>query len=111
MTCPLFNDTNCRFCSHEMIVIPFSPLVEKNGRLVPGSVEHRKEEIGPYCNNVGDWCKDLPFCPARWGLYRFGGYGVRADGCGVYMDSQIIPGDIFLIEGTGQQTLGSVIEI
>jgi hypothetical protein len=39
----------------------------------------------------------------------------RADGCGVYPDAygqSLIPReDVFLIVGTGQQTLGGVIEI
>ena len=110
-TCSLFND-HCRFCSHEHIIIPFAPLLPdpRTGRLVAGSVQHKKEMIGEMCNNVSQWVKDLKYCPARWGLYR-ASVGVRADGCGTYKDSQIIPDDIFLIEGTGQQTLGSVIEI
>ena len=110
MICPLFNDPDCRFCNGEMRIIPYSPLVEKNGRLVPGLIEHRKELIGEMCNNVSQWVTDLKYCPARWGLYR-ASVGVRADGCGTYKDSQVLPDDIFIIEGTGQQTLGSVIEI
>ena len=113
MICPLFNDTNCRFLSLEHRFIPITTLVEnpKTKRLEPGATTIKTELVGEMCNNVSKWVKDLKYCSGRWGLYGVASSGVRADGCGTYLDSQVIPGGIFLIEGTGQQTLGSVIEI
>lgn len=116
MNCSMFKD-DCRFCSHEHQYIPYAPLVEnqKTLRLEVGITNIRKELIGEWCNNISDWIEKLSYCPARWGLYGVPAIGLRADGCGVYSDtygqSQIPQDDIFLIVGTGQQTLGSVIEI
>ena len=108
--CPMFQ-TQCRFCSHEHHTIPFARLVEdpRTKRLIAGPIEHRRELIDIWCNNVGNWVKDLNWCPARWGLYR-NPIGIRADGCGEYSDaygqSQIIRDDEFLAVGVGQQVLG-----
>ena len=103
-TCPMFGDS-CRFASHEHLIIPFAPLLPdpRTGRLVAGSVQHKKEMIGEYCNQAG-WVKDLHYCPARWGLHSVMSTGIRADGCGTYKDSQIIQ-DAFVAVGMGQQTL------
>ena len=100
----MFGDS-CRFASEECLIIPFAPLLPdpRTGRLVAGSVQHKKEMIGEYCNQMG-WVRDLHYCPARWGLTRVPSVGIRADGCGTYKDSQIIP-DAFVAVGTGQQCL------
>jgi hypothetical protein len=86
-TCPLFQDTDCRFCSHEHLIIPYAPLVEdpRTHQLRPGLTEHRREMIGEMCNNVSLWVRDLTYCPARWGLTSFQN-GKRAEGTGVYPD-------------------------
>ena len=101
----MFGDS-CRFASHEHLIIPFAPLLPdpRTGRLVAGSVQHKKEMIGTYCNNLSSWVRDLKYCPARWGLTRVPSVGIRADGCGEYKDSQIIP-DAFVAVGVGQQCL------
>jgi hypothetical protein len=115
-TCPQFN-TPCRFCSIEHLYIPYAPLIEnpKTNRLEAGATAIRKEALGEWCNNISQWVRELRYCPARWGLYGVATSGIRADGCGEYSDeygqSQIPGEDMFLIVGTGQQTLGSVIEI
>ena len=106
-TCPMFGDS-CRFASHEHLIIPFAPLLPdpRTGRLVVGSVQHKKEMIGEMCNNIGGWVHDLHYCPARWGLHSVMSTGIRADGCGEYKDDQTLPAeDIFLVVGTGQQVL------
>jgi hypothetical protein len=116
MTCPMFQD-DCRFCSHEHMIVPYAPLIEdpRSKRLIAGPVEHRKEPVGFWCNNVSEWVEHLRYCPARWGLHSVTSSGQRAGGCGVYPDAygqSLIPReDVFLIVGTGQQTLGGVIEI
>ena len=108
MNCPMFQD-DCRFCSHENLIIPFSPLIEKNGRLVPGLVEHKKELIGEMCNNESKFVTDLKYCPARWGLVGRGNNGARYEGSGTYSDSygqSLIPReDEFVVSGVGQQRL------
>ena len=111
MNCSMFQD-DCRFCSHEQRIIPFAPLIEQNGRLVPGLVEHRKELIGEMCNNISQWVEGLKYCPARWGLVGRGLSMVgsaRADGTGTYSDvfgqGQIPREDEFVICGVGQQRL------
>jgi hypothetical protein len=113
MTCPMFQD-ECRFCSHEHMIVPYAPLVEdpRSKRLIAGPVEHRKEPIGYWCNNVSEWVEHLRYCPARWGLVgsvnRLVGCA-RADGCGVYPDAygqSLIPReDTFVVQGVGQQVL------
>jgi len=92
MNCPMFNTPNCRFLSHEHIIVPYAPLLEdpKSKRLIAGSVAYRKEPIGLLCNNDGEWVTEhKKLCPARWGLTRHN-MGCRVPGCGVYPDSQVV---------------------
>jgi len=78
-------DTLCRFCSKEMVVIPYSPLITdpRSKRLIAGAVEYRGESLGEWCNNLSQWCNTVNKCPAREGLAAYG-CGIKADGCGVY---------------------------
>lgn len=95
--------THCRFCSQEVLVVPYAPLIEdtRSKRLIAGSTAHRIEALGTFCNNICKWARDVQCCPARWGLSSVPKVGVRADGCGVYMDSQELPIRII----PGQQVL------
>lgn len=90
LQCPFFND-NCRFCSHEHLIVPYARLIEntKTKRLEPGATEHMPVPLGAFCNNVGVWVSDLKYCPARWALAN-SHHGVLADGTGCYPDSQIV---------------------
>ena len=85
-------DTPCRFCSQETLTVPYAPLIEdpKSKRLIAGSVVHRSEPLGQWCNNSSQWCRDITQCPARLALatrhgfvwaHRVGGTGIYAKLC------------------------------
>jgi len=79
-------DTPCRFCSQETLTVPYAPLIEdpKSKRLIPGSVAHRIEPLGTWCNNISRWCKDVVQCPARLALAYEPWTGCKAHGTGIY---------------------------
>lgn len=64
--------TPCRHCSIDrsfrphtkLVKDPVTKLYKPNGQGVTIVV------LGEYCNNVGEWVKDLHYCPARWALTR-----------------------------------------
>ena len=79
-------DTPCRFCSQETLTVPYAPLIEdpKSKRLIAGSVVHRSEPLGQWCNNSSQWCRDITQCPARLALAYEPWCGKKAEGTGSY---------------------------
>ena len=79
-------DTPCRFVSNEVLVVPYALLVEdpRTKRLIAGSVVHRSEPLGQWCNNSSAWCSSLSQCPARLALAYEPWCGQKADGTGSY---------------------------
>jgi len=75
-------DTPCRFVSNEVLVVPYALLVEdpRTKRLIAGSVVHRSEPLGQWCNNISAWCASLTQCPARLALAYEPWCGQKADG-------------------------------
>ena len=105
IACPMFNDTDCRFASLETRYSAYTGIKMQDHHYVPTKVGYKQNVIGVRCNNDGTkMVSDIHYCPARWGLHSVTSTGIRADGCGEYKDSQIIP-DAFVAVGTGQQTL------
>jgi hypothetical protein len=85
-TCPMFQDTDCRFLSMETSRHPYTLLKKVNGIFAPDHQGVAIHELGAWCNNDGThWVRDLRACPARWALTSFQN-GKRAEGCGVYPD-------------------------
>ena len=70
--CPMFGD-ECRHCSAEKSVTGVYTIVEKNPNthlFIPKGRGRTTIELGAYCNNIGQWVRDLHYCPARWALHR-----------------------------------------
>jgi hypothetical protein len=96
-------DTHCRFCSHEHLFVPYTPLITnpKTNRLEAaiGKTMIKKEPVGIYCNNSSSWVSDLKFCPARWALHRkHYGDGRVADGTGTYTEPVVAPSILFRVD-------------
>jgi len=79
-------DTLCRFVSNEVLVVPYAPLIAdpRTKRLIAGSVVHRSEPLGQWCNNTSHWCKEIVQCPARLALAYEPWCGQKAEGTGSY---------------------------
>jgi hypothetical protein len=83
--CPPF-DTPCRFCSIERTNRIFERIsINKvTGIYQSDGLGHVTVEIGEYCNNISDWCKNITQCPARLALSHKPFSGISADGTGIY---------------------------
>lgn len=63
-----FWEVPCRFCSEESTYCACTYIRKQDGHYIGVKVGYIKSERGQYCNNVGEWVKDIHYCPARWAL-------------------------------------------
>ena len=61
-TCPMFG-TECRHCSIETTLRPFTSIKMENNHFVPIKTGYKKIVLGAFCNDSGKWIEDMHYCP------------------------------------------------
>ena len=76
IVCSMFGK-ECRHCSDEYVLRPYTSIVKENGVYKPVSQGRKKSLVGQICNNQilgkDPWVSEMNTCPVLWSKARYGG--------------------------------------
>jgi hypothetical protein len=66
----------CRHCSQEVVVRPYTNISLENGHYVPKGQGRKICEVGQICNTApigsNPWIDQMNTCPVKWAVARYG---------------------------------------